>query len=75
MSILKVFISTSAGIVAGRIIFGLSQEYCGAGFFTGVGTAALSIGAFGLGFTSTQAVFDAVGKTIDKKEESKDGRG
>ena len=73
-SIVRFGLGASAGVVAGRIIFGMSREYCSNGFITGVGTAALTVVAFVYVYSYTTGMFDGAFGLKDKEnEEEEDG--
>lgn len=75
-SIVRFGLGASAGVVSGKIIFGMSREYCSNGFITGVGTAALTIVAFVYGYSCTTGIFDEIFSVIneeDDDEEEEDG--
>lgn len=72
-SLIKLAFNTSAGVVAGKMIFGLSKQYCGSGFFTGIGTTVLAVSAFACAYSMSSDVMDfALGKTQKKEKKEED---
>lgn len=74
-AIFKMGLGVSAGAVAGKIIFGLSRDYCGNGILAGVGTAMLAITVAGYTYTTVYTLLTNVIDTVNKEieEESKNG--
>ena len=70
---IKMTMGMSAGYVAGKIIFGLSREYCGNGFFTGLGTAALSVAVAVYGYSTVSGMLEGIGLKDDDNKEEEDG--